>query len=76
SFILTVASAIASQAMITGWFSIFQKSLPIGCFPPVKTVHTSAKHEGQVYIPQANYLLNLMLGCLVLKILRLLAFAY
>ncbi|XP_057965494.1 potassium transporter 5-like [Malania oleifera] len=61
-FIVAVlASIIASQAMISGAFSIIQQSLALGCFPRVKIVHTSVKYEGQVYIPEVNYLL--MLAC-------------
>ncbi|XP_008802129.2 potassium transporter 5-like [Phoenix dactylifera] len=56
-----LAAVIASQAMISGTFSIIQQSLSLGCFPRVKVVHTSAKHEGQVYIPEINYIL--MLAC-------------
>lgn len=56
-----MASIIASQAMISGTFSIIQQSLALGCFPRVKVVHTSTKYEGQVYIPEMNYLL--MLAC-------------
>ncbi|XP_010921778.1 potassium transporter 5 [Elaeis guineensis] len=52
-----LAAIIASQAMISGTFSIIQQSLSLGCFPRVKVVHTSAKHEGQVYIPEMNYIL-------------------
>ncbi|KAL4368054.1 hypothetical protein GQ457_05G002310 [Hibiscus cannabinus] len=61
-FVIAVAAAIiASQAMISGTFSIIQQSLALGCFPRVKVVHTSDKYEGQVYIPEINYLL--MLAC-------------
>ncbi|KAE8703541.1 Potassium transporter 5 [Hibiscus syriacus] len=61
-FVIAVAAAIiASQAMISGTFSIIQQSLALGCFPRVKVVHTSTKYEGQVYIPEVNYLL--MLAC-------------
>ncbi|XWS31690.1 hypothetical protein CRYUN_Cryun23aG0097700 [Craigia yunnanensis] len=61
-FVVAVAAAIiASQAMISGTFSIIQQSLSLGCFPRVKVVHTSTKYEGQVYIPEVNYLL--MLAC-------------
>ncbi|KAL4353088.1 hypothetical protein GQ457_06G029840 [Hibiscus cannabinus] len=56
-----VAAVIASQAMISGTFSIVHQSLSLGCFPRVKVVHTSASHEGQVYIPEINYLL--MFAC-------------
>ena len=61
-FVVAVsASIIASQAMISGTFSIIQQSLSLGCFPKVKVVHTSDKYEGQVYVPEINYLL--MLAC-------------
>ncbi|KAA0044363.1 potassium transporter 5-like [Cucumis melo var. makuwa] len=61
-FVVAVsASIIASQAMISGTFSIIQQSLSLGCFPRVKVVHTSDKYEGQVYVPEINYLL--MLAC-------------
>jgi K+ transporter len=48
-------------ANIPNTFSILQQSLSLGCFPRVKVVHTSAKYQGQVYVPEANYLL--MLAC-------------
>ncbi|XP_021678668.2 potassium transporter 5 isoform X2 [Hevea brasiliensis] len=61
-FVVAVAAAIiASQAMISGAFAIISQSLSLGCFPRVKVVHTSAKYEGQVYIPEVNYLL--MIAC-------------
>ncbi|XP_072960463.1 potassium transporter 5 isoform X1 [Typha angustifolia] len=57
-FVLALlASVIASQAMISGAFSIIQQSLALGCFPRVKIIHTSSKYEGQVYIPEINYVL-------------------
>ncbi|XP_043710558.1 potassium transporter 5-like [Telopea speciosissima] len=59
--VAVMASIIASQAMISGTFSIIQQSLSLGCFPRVKIVHTSTKYEGQVYVPEINYLL--MLAC-------------
>ncbi|KAJ7977526.1 Potassium transporter [Quillaja saponaria] len=59
--VAVMAAIIASQSMISGTFSIIQQSLALGCFPRVKIVHTSAKYEGQVYIPEVNYLL--MLAC-------------
>lgn len=64
TFVIAVAAAIiASQAMISGAFSIISQSLSLGCFPRVKVVHTSAKYEGQVYIPEINYLL--MVACVI-----------
>ncbi|KAK3223871.1 hypothetical protein Dsin_010896 [Dipteronia sinensis] len=59
--VAVLAAIIASQAMISGSFSIIQQSLALGCFPRVKVMYTSAKYEGQVYIPEINYLL--MLAC-------------
>ncbi|CAK9324528.1 unnamed protein product [Citrullus colocynthis] len=63
-FVVAVAaSIIASQAMISGAFAIISQSLSLGCFPRVKVIHTSPKYEGQVYIPEINYLL--MLACVI-----------
>ncbi|KAM0027933.1 putative potassium transporter [Helianthus debilis subsp. tardiflorus] len=61
--VAVMAAIIASQAMISGTFSIIKQSLSLGCFPRVQVVHTSAKYEGQVYIPEMNYLL--MIGCVL-----------
>ncbi|KAM6558420.1 hypothetical protein CsatA_027659 [Cannabis sativa] len=66
-FVVAVCAAIiASQAMISGTFSIIQQSLSLGCFPRVKIVHTSTKYVGQVFVPEANYLL--MLACVAVTI--------
>jgi KUP system potassium uptake protein len=66
-FVIAVLAAIvASQAMISGTFSIIQQSLSLGCFPRVQVVHTSAKYEGQVYIPEINYIL--MIACIAITI--------
>ncbi|KAK0575356.1 hypothetical protein LWI29_037840 [Acer saccharum] len=59
--VAVLAAIIASQALISGAFSVIQQSLAMGCFPRVKVMHTSAKYEGQVFIPEINYLL--MLAC-------------
>ncbi|KAL3827848.1 hypothetical protein ACJIZ3_016650 [Penstemon smallii] len=64
--VAVLASIIASQAMISGTFSIIQQSLSLGCFPRVKIVHTSAKYAGQVYVPEINYLLMLACVCVTL----------
>jgi KUP system potassium uptake protein len=64
TFVVAVcASIIASQALISGAFAIVSQSLSLGCFPRVKVVHTSAEYEGQVYIPEINYLL--MIACVL-----------
>ncbi|GKU96315.1 hypothetical protein SLEP1_g9565 [Rubroshorea leprosula] len=61
--VANLAAVIASQAMISGTFSIISQSLSLGCFPKVKVIHTSAKYEGQVYIPEVNYML--MIACII-----------
>lgn len=64
TFVSAVAATIvASQAMISGAFAIVSQSLTLGCFPRVKVVHTSSKYEGQVYIPEINYIL--MVACVI-----------
>ncbi|KAF0891498.1 hypothetical protein E2562_009907 [Oryza meyeriana var. granulata] len=53
-----MAAIIASQAMLSGAFAILSKALSLGCFPRVEVVHTSNKYEGQVYIPEVNFLIG------------------
>ncbi|XP_068659601.1 potassium transporter 6-like isoform X2 [Aristolochia californica] len=60
------ATAVGSQAAITGIFSIISQCLALGCFPRVKVVHTSDKIHGQVYIPDINWILLLL--CLSITI--------
>lgn len=61
TFVVAVAAAIiASQAMISGAFAIIAQSQVLGCFPRVRVTHTSAKFEGQVYIPEINYALMIL----------------
>ncbi|KAI9174231.1 hypothetical protein LWI28_014302 [Acer negundo] len=55
-----LASAVGSQATITASFSIINQCLALGCFPRVKVIHTSDKKHGQVYIPDANWLLMIL----------------
>ncbi|KAL1829420.1 potassium transporter 5 [Daucus carota subsp. sativus] len=64
--IAVLAAVIASQSLISGTFSIIQQSVSLGCFPRVKIVHTSTKYEGQVYIPEINYLL--MFACIAVTL--------
>ena len=53
----TMAAIIASQALISGAFSLTQQSVQLGYTPRVTIVHTSAAHSGQIYIPEVNTLL-------------------
>src|SRR5688572_8105565 len=55
----TFATVIASQAVISGAFSLTYQALNLGYFPRVKVSHTSAKERGQIYIPQINWMLFL-----------------
>ncbi|MBP8805658.1 MAG: potassium transporter Kup [Kofleriaceae bacterium] len=58
----TMAAIIASQALISGAFSLTHQAVQLGYAPRVTIVHTSEKAEGQIYIPEINYLL--MAACL------------
>jgi KUP system potassium uptake protein len=60
----TMAAIIASQALISGAFSLTNQAVQLGFFPRVTVVHTSHKHEGQIYIPEVNYVF--MVGCVAL----------
>jgi len=60
----TIATVIASQALISGAFSLTQQAIHLGLSPRVHIVHTSAEVKGQIYIPGVNY--ALMIACLVL----------
>jgi KUP system potassium uptake protein len=62
--IATVAAVVASQALISGAFSLTQQAVQLGYWPRVTIVHTSGKAEGQIYVPEVNY--ALMVGCIVL----------
>ncbi len=62
----TVATVIASQAVITGAFSIVRQAIQLGLLPRLEITHTSAMQEGQIYIGRINRLL--LLGVLLLVI--------
>lgn len=53
----TLATIIASQALILGYFSIINLMIKIDCFPRFKVLHKSVKHYGQIYIPAVNFAL-------------------
>ena len=50
----TLATVIASQAMISGVFSLTRQAVQLGYCPRVRIVHTSSDMEGQIYIPEIN----------------------
>ncbi|MBV8972679.1 MAG: potassium transporter Kup [Sphingomonadaceae bacterium] len=62
----TVATVIASQAVISGAFSVAQQSVQLGFLPRLKIVHTSARSAGQIYIPMINWTLLILVILLVL----------
>lgn len=62
----TLATIIASQAMITGVFSLTQQAVQLGFMPRLKIVHTSPDVRGQIFIPQINAVLCVAAVALVL----------
>jgi KUP system potassium uptake protein len=62
----TVATIIASQAVISGAFSVIQQAVQLGFLPRLRILHTSAKAVGQVYIPAVNWTLLAMVLLLVI----------
>ncbi len=62
----TLATIIASQAVITGAFSVTQQAIQLGFVPRLRITHTSASAAGQVYIPVVNWTLMVMVLVLVL----------
>jgi KUP system potassium uptake protein len=65
-FIATAATIIASQAVISGAFSVTHQAVQLGFLPRLRTEHTSAKAAGQIYIPAVNWCLLVMVVLLVL----------
>ena len=62
----TTATVIASQAMISGVYSLTQQAIQIGYCPRLKIVHTSGETKGQIYLPWVNTVM--MIGCLGLAL--------
>ena len=58
----TTACVIASQALISGLFSLAQQAIDLGFCPRLRIVHTSQEIKGQIYVPALNY--SLMIACL------------
>jgi KUP system potassium uptake protein len=61
-----LATVIASQAVITGAFSLTQQAVQLGLLPRLEIRHTSETQRGQIYLPQINWML--MIGVLVLVV--------
>jgi KUP system potassium uptake protein len=60
----TAATVIASQAVITGAFSLVRQAIQLGLLPRLAIVHTSAEYSGQIYLPRVNT--ALLVGVLLL----------
>ncbi|XWS18734.1 hypothetical protein CRYUN_Cryun32bG0070100 [Craigia yunnanensis] len=58
--IATLATVVASQAIISATFSIISQCRALKCFPRVKVVHTSNHIHGQIYIPEVNWILMVL----------------
>ncbi|HEV8675253.1 MAG TPA: potassium transporter Kup [Methylomirabilota bacterium] len=64
--IATLATIVASQALISGAFSLTRQAVRLGYCPRVTIVHTSREEAGQIYIPEVN--VALMVACLALVV--------
>lgn len=56
----TVATIIASQAIISGAFSMTRQAIQLGWFPPVRVTQTSSQGHGQIYVGAVNWILMIM----------------
>ncbi len=63
-FLATLAAITASQALISGAFSLTQQAVQLGYSPRMNIIHTSKTETGQIYIPEVNR--ALMIGCVLL----------
>ena len=62
----TIATVIASQAVISGAYSVTQQAIQLGFLPRLRITHTSASAAGQIYVPLVNWLLLMFVLLLVL----------
>jgi KUP system potassium uptake protein len=64
--IATMATVIASQAVISGAFSVTQQAIHLGFLPRMRILHTSSRAKGQIYLPAVNWALAAMVALLVI----------
>ena len=62
----TAATVIASQAVISGAFSVARQSIQMGLLPRMQIIHTSGMEQGQIYVPFTNWTLYLAVVALVI----------
>lgn len=65
--VATAATIVASQALITGVFSLSRQAVQLGLFPRLTIRHTNADQEGQIYVPVANWLVGFISIALVIS---------
>ena len=65
-FLATAATFIASQAVISGAFSVTHQAIQLGFIPRLSVLHTHQEHHGQIYIPLVNWALMIAVILLVL----------
>ena len=65
--IATAATVIASQAVISGVFSVTTQAVSLGLFPRLRVEHSSAVHAGQIYVPTMNWIMMIAALALVLS---------
>jgi KUP system potassium uptake protein len=75
-FLAAAATIIASQAVITGAFSVTQQAAQLGYLPRLRIVHTSEERIGQIYIPWVNWALMISVLALVLTFKSSVALAF
>lgn len=66
----TIATVIASQAVISGAYSVVQQAGRLGVLPRLRTIHTSARTPGQIYVPSVNAALGLAVLAVVIVFRR------
>lgn len=64
--VATVAAIIASQALISGSFSLAQQAMQLGYSPRLNVIHTSSAARGQIYVPEVNIIL--LVACCALTL--------
>jgi KUP system potassium uptake protein len=62
----TCAAVVASQAMISGAYSVTRQGIQLGFIPRMEIRHTSKTEEGQIYIPEVNWFIAV--GCLIIVV--------
>jgi KUP system potassium uptake protein len=65
TILATLAAIIASQALISGAFSLTAQAIQLGCLPRLRVLHTSVTERGQIYLPLVNWLLAIACSLLV-----------